>query len=128
MSDLPVSGLQLQSLVTAEGKLELSLADVPVAEPKDHEVVVRVEASPINPSDLGMLLAMADVTNAVQGGSADSPTVSADISPNILKALSARVGHAMPPGNANKGIQRKMACFSGSTRKGRAVQYMPTRK
>ena len=104
MSDLPASGLQLRSLVTSAGKLELSLEDVPVQPPGPLEVVVRVEASPINPSDLGLLLGMADVSTAQQGGTAERPTVSADISPSILKALSGRLDESMPPGNEGGGV------------------------
>ena len=104
MSTLPASGLQLRSLVTSAGKLELSLEDVPVQPPGPGEVVVQVEASPINPSDLGLLLGMADVSTAVQGGTAERPTISADISPNIIKALSGRLDESMPPGNEGGGV------------------------
>ena len=60
--------LQLQSLVTKEGTLEVSLAKVPVPVPAEDEVEVRVEASPINPSDLGMLFGMADISTASYSG------------------------------------------------------------
>ena len=49
------TGLQLRSLIKKSGELELSLVNVPTPEPADDEVVVRVEATPINPSDLGLL-------------------------------------------------------------------------
>ena len=62
MSDLPSTGRQLRTEVTSAGELKLNLVDVPTAAPKPEQVVVRVEASPINPSDLGLLLGMADVT------------------------------------------------------------------
>lgn len=104
MSDIPTSGRQLQSLVTGGGELRLSIADVPVRAPGDNEVLIRVEASPINPSDLGLLLAMADVTKAVQGGSADNPTVTAPISSGVLAALRARHDQPMPPGNEGGGV------------------------
>ena len=55
MTTTPRTGLQLRSTVKQEGLLELSLADVPIPDPKPDEVIVRVEASPINPSDLGVL-------------------------------------------------------------------------
>src|SRR5262249_61749393 len=64
MSTTARTGLQLRSTVKKEGLLELSLADVPIPEPKPDEVVVRVEASPINPSDLGLLLGRADMSTA----------------------------------------------------------------
>ena len=49
------TGLQLRSTVKKDGTLELSLASVPTPEPKPEEVIVRVDASPINPSDQGLL-------------------------------------------------------------------------
>ena len=54
------SGLQLRSLIKKSGELELSLTEVAITEPAADEVVVRVEASPINPSDLGLLVGAAD--------------------------------------------------------------------
>ena len=104
MSDLPSSGLQLQSLVTSAGKLELSLAEVDVAPLKPDQVLVRVEASPINPSDLGLLLGMADLSTAQQGGTAERPTVSADIPAGLLKHLGGRLDQPMPVGNEGGGV------------------------
>lgn len=101
---LPQTGLQLRSLVTAEGTLELSLATVDVAAPKAHEVVVRVEAAPLNPSDLGLLFAGADMTAATTGGTPDRPTVTAPLSPAALRAVAARVGTSMPVGNEGGGV------------------------
>ena len=54
--------LQMQSTVRADGHLELAVVDVPQPEPGADEVVIRVEAAPINPSDLGLLLGGADPT------------------------------------------------------------------
>ena len=56
--------LQLRSIVRASGELELSLADVPMPEPKADEVVVRIDAAPMNPSDLGLLFGAADMATA----------------------------------------------------------------
>ncbi len=95
---------QLQSLVTDEGALELSLATVPVPEPKDDEVVVRVEAAPINPSDLGLLFGMADMATAVQTGTDESPVITATIPEKFRGALAARVGQPLPVGNEGGGV------------------------
>ena len=65
------TGLQLYSTVKQEGILELSLADVPIPEPQDDEVVVRVEAAPINPSDLGLLFGPADLSTVHVAGPAE---------------------------------------------------------
>ncbi len=91
--------LQLHSLVTADGRLELSLADVPVPLPGPGEILVRIEATPINPSDIGLLFGAADMTTAVAGGTPDRPTVTATIPPAYMRAMAARVGEAMPVGN-----------------------------
>lgn len=99
MSDLPESGLQLQSTVTSGGELKLSLEEVAVKPLKPDEVLLRVEASPINPSDLGLLLGMADISTAEQGGTPERPTITARIPEGILPHLSGRFDEAMPVGN-----------------------------
>ncbi|MGI9323424.1 MAG: zinc-binding dehydrogenase, partial [Pseudomonadales bacterium] len=96
--------LQLHSLVTTDGRLELSLAEVPVPEPADDEVIVRIEAAPINPSDLGLLFGMADMTRAVAGGSAERPSVSAQIPENLRRVVAARAGQSLPVGNEGGGV------------------------
>lgn len=104
MSEVPSSGLQLRSLVTKAGKLELSLEEVENPPLGDNDVLVRVEASPINPSDLGLLLGMADISTATQGGSADLPTLSADIPESMLKYMAGRLDESMPVGNEGGGV------------------------
>lgn len=97
-------GLQLYSLLKADGVLELSLRQVPVNEPAPNEVVVRVEAAPINPSDLAMLLAGTDIATATASGVSDTPVVHAKTSPAALKAMAARVDQAMSIGNEGAGV------------------------
>ena len=104
MSELPTVGRQLLSLVKPSGELELSLQDAEVQAPGENEVLVKVEASPINPSDLGMLLAMADISKASQLGSEDNPVVNAPIGEAVMTAMAARVGHPMPVGNEGAGV------------------------
>ncbi|GAB3022571.1 zinc-binding dehydrogenase [Mycobacterium bourgelatii] len=97
-ADLPDSALELRSLVTSDGTLELSLHDVPVPVPGDNEVLVRVEASPINPSDLGLLVASADLSKATVAGTPERPVVTAPVAEATLGALSARFGQSLPVG------------------------------
>ncbi|HWJ83158.1 MAG TPA: zinc-binding dehydrogenase [Nocardioides sp.] len=104
MPDIPATMRQLRSLVTPERELRLSVATVDTAQPGEREVLVRVEAAPINPSDLGLLLAMADVSQAVAGGSADVPTVTAPVPEPVMGALAARVGQSMTVGNEGAGV------------------------
>ena len=104
MTEMPTTMRQLRSLVTPEGELRLSVATVDTPLPGPHEVLVRVDAAPVNPSDLGLLLAMADVSQAVAGGSADEPTVTAPIAEPVMGFLAARVGQAMSAGNEGAGV------------------------
>ena len=101
MSDLPTTSRQLLSCVTSSGKLQLTIGETAVAVPADAEVVVRVEASPINPSDLGLLLGMADIANAQTMGEYH---VEAEVPAKILPALKARFDEAMPVGNEGAGV------------------------
>ena len=101
---MTISGLQLRSLVTQDQTLELSLAEVDVPEPAPDEVVVRVEATPINPSDLALLLGPANIATARVSGSADRPVVTADIPEKLMKMVAARIGQSMPVGNEGAGV------------------------
>ena len=102
-AQIPAEALQLRSLVRPDQTLELSLATVPVPEPGPNEVLVRIEAAPVNPSDLGLLLAGADVTTATSMGTPDRPVVTALIPDAAMRGLTARVGQSMPVGNEGAG-------------------------
>jgi NADPH2:quinone reductase len=102
-ADLPEQALELRSLVTPQGTLELSLHDVPVPSPAANEVVVRVEASPINPSDLGVLIPGADMSTATVAGTPEHPVVTAPLPDGALAGLSARVDKSLPVGNEGAG-------------------------
>jgi NADPH2:quinone reductase len=99
----PTSSLQLRSLVTEQGMLELSLVDVPIPFLAVDEVLVRIEAAPINPSDLGLLLAGADVAAAVVAGTAERPVVTAPLADGALRVLTGRVGKSLAVGNEGAG-------------------------
>jgi NADPH:quinone reductase len=101
--NLPDFALELRSLVTSGGTLELSLHEVPVPAPGANEVLVRVEASPINPSDLGLLIASADMTKATVAGTPERPIVTACLGEASLGALSARLDKSLPVGNEGAG-------------------------
>lgn len=98
------TGLQLRSLVKASGELELSLARVAIPEPAADEVLVRVEGSPINPSDLGLLLGAADMSTAVASGTAEQPVVTAKIPDAFMRAMAGRLDESMPVGNEGAGV------------------------
>jgi NADPH:quinone reductase-like Zn-dependent oxidoreductase len=100
---VPATGLQLRSLITEDGKLELSLAEVAVPEPGQDDVVIQVEATPINPSDLGLLVGGADMSSAKASGTKQRPVITADVPPPALRAMAARLGQSLPVGNEGAG-------------------------
>ena len=101
---IPATSLQLRSLVKRSGELELSLAKVPTPEPGDDEVLVRIEATPINPSDLGLLIGPANVGAAKLSGSGDDVVLTAPVPQGAMKALATRLDESMPVGNEAAGV------------------------
>ena len=111
----PLTGLQLRSLVTpcgaSDGELVLSLQSIPTPVPAADEVLVRIEATPINPSDIGLLFGAADMTTVsafvknVAGASANatSPVVTAQIPARAMPGMAGRLGQSMPVGNEGAG-------------------------
>jgi NADPH:quinone reductase-like Zn-dependent oxidoreductase len=100
---MALEGLQLRSLVTKSSQLKLSLARVAIPDPAPDEIVVRIEATPINPSDLGLLVGPADVSTLAASGPKDMPVVTAKIPDQALRLVSARVDQEMPVGNEGAG-------------------------
>src|SRR3954469_302526 len=98
------TGLELRSLIKKSGELEISLANVPIPEPAADEILVRVEASPINPSDLGLLVGAADMTTAKASGSADAPVITAKVPEGAMRAMAGRLDESMPVGNEGAGV------------------------
>src|ERR1700691_2153194 len=98
------TGLQLRSLLKKSGELEISLVSVPTPEPSADEVVVRIEASPINPSDLGLLIGAADMATAKAAGSKEAPVITAAVPEAAMKGMAARLDESMPVGNEGAGV------------------------
>jgi len=103
MTTVPDDGLQLRSLVKESGEIELSLARVPTPAPQADEVVVRVEATPINPSDIGLLFGAADLATVAVRGSGAQTVVTARIPPAAMRAMAGRVGQSLAVGNEGAG-------------------------
>lgn len=101
--NVPAFALQLRSLVRESGELELSLAEIAVPTPGASEVLVQMQASPINPSDIGLLFGAADMTTARTSGPSSRPVVTAKIPAAAMKAMAPRVGQSMPVGNEGAG-------------------------
>lgn len=98
------TGLQLRSLIKTSGELEISLLDVPTPEPADDEVVVRIEAAPINPSDLGLLVGAADMSTAKASGTKEAPVITAKVPDGAMRAMGARLDQSLPVGNEGAGV------------------------
>jgi NADPH:quinone reductase-like Zn-dependent oxidoreductase len=98
------TGLELRSLITRTGDYELSLKRVDIAEPGADEVLVRVEAAPINPSDIGLLVGPADIANATSSGSGDEAVVKAKVPVQFMKAMAGRFDESMAVGNEGAGV------------------------
>ena len=101
---MSIEGLQLRSLVKKSGELELSLVPITLPDPAADEVIVRIEAAPINPSDLGLLLGPADIAAAKVSGTKDRPVLTAPIPERFMRAVAGRADESMPVGNEGAGV------------------------
>jgi NADPH:quinone reductase len=100
---IPTDGLQLRSMVKPDGELELSLHRVATPEPAADEVVLRVEATPINPSDIGLLFGAADLSTLGSVGAGEHTVATARVPPAAMKGMAARLGQSMVVGNEGAG-------------------------
>ncbi|MEM9726651.1 MAG: zinc-binding dehydrogenase [Pseudomonadota bacterium] len=104
MTDVPSTMKAMRSLIKEDGTVELALHDAPVPEPGPNQVLVRVEATPINPSDLAMMFGMADLQGGAQGGTAENPVLMGKLPPQAVAMMQARIGKAIPLGNEGAGV------------------------
>jgi NADPH:quinone reductase-like Zn-dependent oxidoreductase len=109
------TGLQLRSLIKKGGELEISLVDVLTPEPGPDEVLVRVEATPINPSDLGLLVGAADMSTAKASGTKEKPVITATVPEAAMRAMDGRLDEAMPVGNEGAGVVIKTGSSDAAT-------------
>lgn len=98
------TGLQLRSLIKSGGELELSLDSIDTPQPGPDEVLIRIEASPLNPSDLGLLFGAADMSTAKASGTAERPVVTARVPHGAMRSMSGRMDASMPVGNEGAGV------------------------
>jgi NADPH:quinone reductase len=101
---LPTTGLQLVSNLKSSGELHVSLKRILVPTPQENEILVRVEATPINPSDLGLLFGPADLDQAVVSGTADMPAITMPMPEPAMRAMAARLDQDLPVGNEGGGL------------------------
>ena len=98
-----LAGLQLRSLVKSSGELEVSLVSQATPTPTANEVVIRIEATPINPSDLGLLFGAADLSTIKVVASAN-PAITAQIPERAMKGMAGRLDQSLPVGNEGAGV------------------------
>jgi len=99
------SSKEIRSMVTNEGNIEISIANVDMPIPGDDEVLIEVHAAPINPSDLGLLLSFAaDLSTINVSGSGDETITSMKIHPALMGAMKPRIDQSMPVGNEGSGV------------------------
>lgn len=101
-TNMAFTGRELRTKIDEEGNLVLSLEEVTIDDPADDEIIVRVEAAPINPSDLGLLIGPADVTSAKP---ADDGGIglTLHVPSHRLPAVKGRIGQSLPIGNEGAG-------------------------
>lgn len=116
-ASIPATALELRSLIRADGQLEVTLVDMPVPEPGAGEVLLRIEATPLNPSDIGLLFGPADLSTAVFAGTPSRPVLTATVPGKLMPGVAGRVGEPMPVGNEACGVVVK----TGSSPQARAL-------
>jgi NADPH:quinone reductase len=104
MSDLPDTSTIMLTRISAEGQLDVFFEKRPMPVPKEHEVVVKVTATPINPSDLGLLFGAADIASATAAEINGMPALNARVPEAGMRAMAGRIGEALPIGNEGCGI------------------------
>ena len=106
--------LELRSRISGEGVLELSLQRLRVPEPGPDEVVVEVQATPINPSDLGLLIGAADMSTASGTGEGQGRRLTAAVPQPYMRAMTPRVGQSLPVGNEGAGVVVEAGASAGA--------------
>ena len=95
--------LQMISTVSDAGELRLELVEKPIPTPKENEVVIKIEATPINPSDQGVMFGMSDISAAKTSGSGKDTVLTVPVSAQGLRVMKARVGQSLAVGNEGAG-------------------------
>lgn len=100
---LPETYLQMVSTLTEEGALRMELVEKQMHEPKPDQIVVRVEATPINPSDHGVMFGWSNMAAAASSGSGKDTVLTAPVPEQGMRMMKARIGQALPVGNEGAG-------------------------
>jgi NADPH:quinone reductase-like Zn-dependent oxidoreductase len=97
------TNIQLISTISEDNKLTLALQNIERPQPGANEVVIRIEAAPLNPSDLAVMFSAGDMTTATQSGTEENSVIIADVPAKFMPAVKARVNKAIPVGNEGAG-------------------------
>ena len=100
----PSTALQLRSTVLAGGTLQVQLESVPVPAPGPDEVLIQIQATPINPSDIGLLFGAANLSTVAVAGTPALPVVTAQIPERAMPGMAGRLGQSLPVGNEGAGL------------------------
>jgi len=101
---LPTTYLQMLSTITKDGELRMELVEKPMPTPMPDQVIIQVEATPINPSDHGVMFGWTDMSGCASNGSGKDTVLSAPVSKHGMGVMKARIGQALPVGNEGAGI------------------------
>lgn len=116
MTGKTLSGLELRSLITGDGELKLSFERVTIAEPAANEIVVRIEATPLNPSDIGLIFGAADISTLAARGAGENAVVTARVPQDRLGSMEARFGQSLTTGNEAAGTVVKVGSAEAAQR------------
>lgn len=100
---LPASFLRMQSTVSNDGQLVLELSEKPMPTPNENQVIIRVEATPINPSDQVVMFGWTDMNHATTSGTGEKTKLSTSVPPNIMPSMKGRIDQALALGNEGAG-------------------------
>lgn len=101
---IPEQHREIRTEVTSDGKLKLSLETVPTPKPQPHEVLIKVLAAPMNPSDLALLLGPGDISTLEESGTADNPEIVMQVPEFALPYVAGRIDQSLPLGNEGAGV------------------------
>jgi NADPH2:quinone reductase len=100
---MPSTSLEMRSRISREGELRLWLEEVPLPRPRPNELIVRIEAAPLNPSDQILMLGSVDPATLRASGAVNRPIIEGRVPPERLAAMSGRLEQALPVGNEGAG-------------------------
>lgn len=96
---------EIRSTVTSDGTVEISIVNAAMPVPSENEVLIKVEAAPINPSDLALLISFAaDLDSIELSGEDEASKTTIKIRPGLMAALKGRVDQPLSAGNEGAGI------------------------